>query len=282
MKPYCIYTLGLILLTCATLTACMEEEDAELQTQLVVEGWIEDGGYPVVLLGETHAIDAGMQNIENYIVRWGKVTISDGTDSVILTGGYDNDFFPPYKYTTFKMTGQAGKTYTLTAEYRGKKATAVTTIPQPVELDSLHVVRSESDTLFYIKAFFEDNPDERNYYGLFSKRHGKDKAFLLSFMGVFSNEVIPMHVAADVYCGTSVYTEADKNASAYFKKDDLVQVKLCRMDQASYEFWKSYSNLNNLSSNMFFPYTNDLESNVQGGKGYWCGYGASTLSVRIR
>ena len=124
--------------------------------------------------------------------------------------------------------------------------------------------------------------DERNYYGLFSKRHGKDKAFLLSFMGVFSNEVIPMHVAADVYCGTSVYTEADKNASAYFKKDDLVQVKLCRMDQASYEFWKSYSNLNNLSSNMFFPYTNDLESNVQGGKGYWCGYGASTLSVRIR
>ena len=150
MKPYCIYTLGLILLACATLTACMEEEDAELQTQLVVEGWIEDGGYPVVLLGETHAIDAGMQNIENYIVRWGKVTISDGTDSVILTGGYDNDFFPPYKYTTFKMTGQAGKTYTLTAEYRGKKATAVTTIPQPVELDSLHVVRSESDTLFYI------------------------------------------------------------------------------------------------------------------------------------
>ena len=67
MKPYCIYTLGLILLACATLTACMEEEDAELQTQLVVEGWIEDGGYPVVLLGETHAIDAGMQNIENYI-----------------------------------------------------------------------------------------------------------------------------------------------------------------------------------------------------------------------
>lgn len=49
MKPYCIYTLGLILLACATLTACMEEEDAELQTQLVVEGWIEDGGYPVVL-----------------------------------------------------------------------------------------------------------------------------------------------------------------------------------------------------------------------------------------
>ena len=182
-------------MACATLTACMEEEDAELQTQLVVEGWIEDGGYPVVLLGETHAIDAGMQNIENYIVRWGKVTISDGTDSVVLTGGYDNDFFPPYKYTTFKMTGQAGKTYTLTAEYRGQKATAVTTIPHPVELDSLRAIRSESDTLFYIKAFFEDNPDERNYYGLFSKRYEKDKAFLLSFMGVFSNEVIPTHVA---------------------------------------------------------------------------------------
>lgn len=177
MKPYCIYTLGLILLACAILTACMEEEDAELQTQLVVEGWIEDGGYPVVLLGETHAIDAGMQNIENYIVRWGKVTISDGTDSVILTGGYDNDFFPPYKYTTFKMTGQAGKTYTLTAEYRGKKATAVTTIPQPVELDSLHVVRSESDTLFYIKAFLKTIPTKGTTMDCSAKDTEKTKLF---------------------------------------------------------------------------------------------------------
>ena len=95
MKPYCIYTLGLILLACATLTACMEEEDAELQTQLVVEGWIEDGGYPCSLIGRNPCHRRRMQNIENYIVRWGKVTISDGTDSVILTGGYDNDFFPP-------------------------------------------------------------------------------------------------------------------------------------------------------------------------------------------
>ena len=183
MKPYCIYTLGLILLACATLTACMEEEDAEQRRSQSglwgkISQWSGINNQGREDYRKRDFAPDGMQNIENYIVRWGKVTISDGTDSVILTGGYDNDFFPPYKYTTFKMTGQAGKTYTLTAEYRGKKATAVTTIPQPVELDSLHVVRSESDTLFYIKAFFEDNPDERNYYGLFSKRHGKDKAFL--------------------------------------------------------------------------------------------------------
>lgn len=275
--PLC---LGILLTT--LFPSCVRDDEEEPPAELVVEGWIEEGGYPVVQLGETRSVDQGMQDINDYVVRWGKVTISDGENSVILTGGYDEDYFPPYKYTSYNMVGKAGKTYTLTAEYRGRKVTAVTTIPHRVQLDSLHVVRSESDTLFYVKAFFRDPPEEKNRYGLFSKRAGKDKAFLLSPLGVFSDAVVSSSVSADVYCGTSVYTETDRHASRYFKKGDLVQVKLCHMDEASYRFWRSYSNLLQLSSNMFFPYTQDLESNIRGGKGYWCGYGTHTLSVRIR
>ncbi len=262
--------------------ACSEDENADDISHLTVEGWITDGGYPVVLLGETQSLDKGTLNTEAYAVRWGKVTISDGTNEVILTGGYDGNYFPPYKYTPFNMTGQAGKTYRLTAEYNGKKVRAVTTIPHRVPLDSLRIVGSKSDDLFYIKAFFKDNRNERNYYGLFSKREKIDKTFFLSRTGVFSDEIIPELVAADVYRGTSFSENANHTSSSYFRKGDMVQVQLCHMDSLSFRFWKSYSNYINLSSNMFFPYTNNLESNIEGGKGYWCGYGTSTLTIVIR
>ncbi len=271
-----------LLLPCIILAACVKDETEAPMSQIVVEGWIEDGGYPVVTLGETRPVDTQMQDINEYIIQWGKITVSDGEHSVILTGGYDDRYFPPYKYTSYDIIGKAGKTYTLTVEYRGRSVTAVTTIPAPVRIDSLRVVQSESDTLFYVKAFFRDNPETKDYYGLFARRDGKDKAFLLSPMGVFSDEVLPAQAAANVYCGTSVYTEADREASEYFKEGDYVQVQLRHFDEASYRFWRSYSNYLNLSSNMFFPYTQELESNIQGGKGYWCGYGTHTRSVRIR
>ena len=273
------------LLACLALLAsasCVRDDAETPPTALVVEGWIEDGGYPVVQLGVTRPVDGMMQDINEYVVRWGKVTVSDGTDSVILTGGYDENYFPPYKYTSFDLMGQAGKTYTLTAEYRGMKVSAVTTIPAPVRLDSLRAVQTGNDTLYYVKAYFHDPSGSPDYYGLFSRRRGKDKAFLLSPMGIFSDEVLSAQITADVYCGTSVYTETERQASACFKEGDQVEVQLRHMDEASYRFWQSYSNWVNQSSNMFFPYTQELASNIRDGKGYWCGYGTHALSVRIK
>ncbi|MBQ8276965.1 MAG: DUF4249 domain-containing protein [Bacteroidaceae bacterium] len=272
----------LCLFLCVLSVSCLDEDDTAAEPQLVVEGWIEDGGYPVVMLGLSKPVDGDRMDFDDYVVRWGKVTVSDGTRSVVLTGGYDRNFFPPYKYTSYELVGEAGKTYTLTAEYDGRTATAVTTIPPPVRLETLRLERSASDTLFYVKAFFEDPADERNYYGLFSRREGKDKMFLLSFLGVFSDEVASGRVAADVYCGTSLDTELEPDASKYFKSGDRVRVRLCNMDRASYRFWKSYSEVRNFSSNMFFPSTEELESNICGGKGYWCGYGSSTLTIDVR
>lgn len=283
MKRLLPHTLWTLLPCAGLMAACVADDEMEDTTpQIVVEGWIENGGHPVVLLGVSCPLDAGMQDIGEYVIRWGKVTLSDGTNSVVLTGGYDPEYFPPYKYTSYQITGEAGKTYTLTAEYRGQKVAATTTIPHPVQLDSLRAVRSEEDHLFYIKAFFEDQPEEQNYYALFSKRQDKDKAFLLSSMGVFSDEVVAEHVAADVYRGASLYAETDQHTAPYFEEGDIVHVKLYHIDAASFRFWQSYSNLEALSSNMFFPYTNALETNIQGGKGYWCGYGTSTLSIRVQ
>lgn len=274
--------LGLTLLAVISVSACTEEEEI-IAPQLVVEGWIEDGEYPVVLLGQTlQAGNTTQESLKDYIVRWGKVTLSDGETSIVLTGGYDKHYLPPYKYTTYKMKGEAGKTYTLTAEYQGHRATAVTTVPHPVKLDSIKPIPCAGDTLYYIQAYFKDPPTEPNRYALFSRRVGKDDTFLLSFWGVLTDEGMSFPAVANVYRGNDIYAAIQQeNKNIYFRKGDVVQVKLSQIDEASYLFWQSYSNQNNFGSNLFFPYHQNLKSNINGGKGYWCGYGSYTSTVFI-
>lgn len=44
-------------------------------------------------------------NIADNLVRWGKVTVSDGDTAIVLTGGYDKRHFPPFLYKTYDMVG---------------------------------------------------------------------------------------------------------------------------------------------------------------------------------
>lgn len=276
--PHTIWLFFLIL----PVWSCVRDEEEPPSPELVIEGWIEDGGYPVVYIGECRPPEESDEiSLKDYVVRWGKVSISDGTRTIVLTGSYTSEKYRPYRYDSYDMKGEAGKTYYLEAEYRGRTVTAKTTIPVPVAIDSLRAVQSGNDTLYHVKAYFRDAPQTDDYYVLFSRRRHKDPGFLLSFMGVVSDEVTSEYVAADVYRGSSILSAMDKESTIYFSSGDTVQVKLCHTDRDSYLFWNSFSNLQNLSSNMFFPYTDNPESNVVGGKGYWCGYGSRTLTIVI-
>ena len=109
----------------------MVESEGE---KLVVEGWIADGGYPVVMLMTSAEVEMKTRDIKDlyeHIGSWGRVVVSDGEKSVILTGMYDTDYYPPYVYTTTDIKGVAGKTYTLDVVYNKHHAMAVTTICGP-------------------------------------------------------------------------------------------------------------------------------------------------------
>ena len=75
--------------------ACIGCDDVRLPqplTQLVVEGWVEDGGRPVVMLTTAVPVDTeykDLTELREHIVRWGKVTISDGEDEAVLSGRVD-------------------------------------------------------------------------------------------------------------------------------------------------------------------------------------------------
>ena len=72
--------------------SCNSDYIEQGQSLLVVEGWIENGGFPVVILTKTLPIseeEQSLHDMKDYLIRWATVTVSDGTDSVILTGKYD-------------------------------------------------------------------------------------------------------------------------------------------------------------------------------------------------
>ena len=123
----------LIIAALVALSACQGQPPAVVQEDhLVVEAWICSGQPPMVQL--TSSIQPREQNqdldaLDEHVIRRAKVSISDGENEVTLTGMPWKGCLPPYVYTTSRMIGEEGKTYTLTVETSTHKARAVTSPP---------------------------------------------------------------------------------------------------------------------------------------------------------
>lgn len=266
----------------AVFASCEDNYSAPQESEIVVEGWIEEGGFPVVMLTKSVAIQKEYQNLsdlDDNLIRWAKVTIYDGNDSIILTGKYDDAYMPPYIYTTSKMSGQAGHTYTLKVEYQDYLATASTTIlPAPV-IEHVTVERSdESDTLYQVKIQFYEDPLQKNYYQVFSRVGGNNKQFLASFMGTLDDQILDTHPIVPVYRGRQL---GSGTYLSNFKKSDSVVIKLSQIDAISYNFWDDYTKNLSLSGFLMLPPYSNIRSNITGGTGYWCGMGSSVRYVII-
>lgn len=270
-----------ILAACVCCFSCVDIRLPEAESELVLEGWIEEDGFPVVLLSTSVPVTTGskdMESLQEHIVRWGKVVISDGDKEVVLTGGPDERFIPPYSYTTAKMRGQAGKTYTLKAEYKDRRITASTTIPQSKELEYLRT-EQVSPGKYKIVAGMKDASSGKDFYKFFVKREGKDSTYMSSFLGLVNDEVLTDGVnEVSVYNGISV---RESDFDQYFEEDDVVYVRFSTMDEASWRYWDGFEEIQSLSRNPFFPVSNAIRSNVTGGLGYWAGYGSTYYRLPI-
>ena len=278
-------TLLYILVVLFLLTGCSEGDTITPQPSvMVVEGWIENGKFPVVILTKTLPITSELQdpnNLEQYLIRWAKVTISDGKNKVVLIGRYDETYFPPYVYTTSWMRGEVGKTYYLTVDYQDFHAQAQTTIPAPPVVDEYRVekVPNSSKEQYKITACFRDNPNEKNYYQFFTKIGLESNQYIASDLGSIDDSHIREYNEFPVNRSRTYYNAEDY--ISYFTKDEVVAVKFAQVDETSYRFWDAYTKSQSLNTNMFLATTTSLPSNITGGKGYWCGYGAVTQYLII-
>ena len=251
--------------------------------EIVVEGWIEDGGYPVVILTQSFPVTTEYQDwsvLEDYMIRWAKVTINDGERDVVLTGGLNENYFPPYIYTTARMRGEAGKTYRITVEYSGRVETAETTIPRKVPLEHLRVVHSSEG--YEIVASFKDDPKTKDYYRFFTMVENVDSTYVPSFLGLIDDSVLNDDTI-DVQVNSSYVSNfrTIERSPMYYMEDDVVQIRFCTMDEISFNYWSDYDDVTSLSTNPFFPVNKKIRSNVSSGMGYWAGYGSSYYKVSI-
>ena len=275
----CIICMLLLML----LSACQSPYTTSLQEDIIVEGWIESGSGPVVILTKSMILEEMQSQTEgDVLLPWAKVTISDGIDSVVLTGGINHDYFPPYVYTTSHMKGEAGKTYWLRVEYGNRVATAKTTIPYPQALEGLHVSKA-SDSLYQITASFMDNPLSKDYYLFQTRIFNKENRYYPAFFGLIDDELLKDDVLYrhQVQPGIHFMTAGVDNYRPYYKEGDSVLIKFSKIDELSYRVQQSINEIVAFSSNPVFVTDLDLYSNIDGGSGFWCGYGVTQYRVVI-
>lgn len=280
-----ILFLPAVMMILASAVSCDGDYINPSAPDMVVEGWIEDGGYPVVILTQSVPISEEWDDVDdlnNYVIKWATVRVSCGTDTVTLTGKVDRDYFPPYIYTTgdSRVRGRAGGTYSLTADYKGFHATAVTTIPQsPPDIVSSRVEKCEgTDSLHRIVVSFTDNADEKNWYQFFVRRGTGTGQFFAAYLGSVDDAVVNGTADYTVYNRSDI---REKDGSPYFKTGEEVAVRLSQVDSLSYLFWDDYTKTVSSSSNLFFAPYSSIRSNVTGAAGYWCGMNSRTVRLII-
>jgi len=281
--------------------ACERDITLELpitERQIVVEGYIEQGSYPYVFLtlSAPYLEVVNSTTLQNMVITNAQVIVSDGKQSDTLKVGFDSSQFPFIKYQGQRIRGEAGKTYYLTVNYQNKTVTAVTTIPQPVAIDSL-TFKAEApyDSLGYVWFHFSDPDTIGNYYRTFTKTLGKDSNYVHPFATLLDDKLVNgTAIQYPIYHGRDsrlIETEEDEdedennnqdtnNLSFYFKTGEIVVMKLCGIDYAHYRFWMSIEQQMMSGSNPFSAPTT-IKSNIKGGLGIWGGYSITTDTIKI-
>jgi hypothetical protein len=288
---------GLILGCVLVLMGCektIELEPEQQPSKLVVEGQIESGQAPIVVLSSSlnyfSTIDAATLN--GSYVHNAKVIITSGNKTytlkevtVPLNGGY---FF--YYYTTNQSSpatslfGEYGKTYNLSIETGGKQYNASTTIPfLTKKIDSLWwkpAPNNPDTTKVVLMSKVTDPPGYGNYIRYFT-RVGNGE-FYPGINSVYDDQIIDGKTYdVQIVKGTTRNETLDRDEYGYFKRGDTAYVKLCNIDKPTYEFWRTWEFTYQSVGNPFSSPGKVLGNISNDGLGSFCGYSVQYKTLII-
>lgn len=279
MKNSCLFLLVIMVISCNNDNFSTE---INVESKIVVEGWIEEGDVPQLILSSsipiTEVIDS--TNVLDHAIRSAKVTVSDGQNVEVLRVKNDKDRLPPFVYYGSEIIGEAGKTYTLKIEYLNRIVSASTTIPRTVALKSAEYIKNNAtDTTGYVFVKFDDPVNEKNYYQIATRLAEKEPIFVPAFYGNLDDKNFDSpNISIQVNRGVLIFPKT--KYKPYFTDGDLISVKLRTMNKDALDFWNSWQNEIVNSRNPIYPSNTSLKSNINGGIGIWAGYGQNTLLVR--
>jgi len=250
--------------------------------KLVVDGYIEAGKYARVILTNSIAIDSEIDSSKylDIVTTRASIRLTDGDDYEYLTLKWNKDAFPQHFYESIRIKGEAGKHYSLDVFYNNDSIHAETYVPEPIDVDSIWLVPSQLDSSkYYLWAKFCDDATEDNYYRSFTKTQNQED-FVPTYLSAFDDKLFNgecNNVA--LYKGVENFFEKKKDER--FLSGDTIFFKASTVDEAGYLFWTNYEKEVFNLGNPFSGHGANLESNINGGIGVWCGYNSKVYRIIV-
>ena len=160
------------------------------------------------------------------------------------------------------MQGRVGKTYTIEAEYAGMKCHASSTLLPPPAIDSITLHPIEDNPPFYAATLYMTSTGE-GCYRLFSRvlNAGPGTDSIPVFRGKHATDTVKF--------------------APQFLPGEVVDVMVCHIDPAAYDFWTDYDNTVTFGGGMFSGTPDGLRSNITGGYGLWNARGVTRRTLRV-
>lgn len=231
------------------LSGCVDSTDIELGTaepQLVVEGKIENGKPPYVLLSQSDWFYAE----QPAYVEDAHVTISDGQGNTAPL-----EYLGKGKYSTNNMVGEVGRRYHLVVLHQGQSYEAWTTMPSLPEFEVIELEYFDQSVL-----------KEEGYYIQIKGGEANLKSGYYRVLIYEGNELVNPLGTDDFFVAISDDAEIKRiEVPIPFEAGVKLKVEVIGMDKEAYLFYQSYLLLLLNDGGLFGSPPSNPESNVSNG-----------------
>ena len=293
MKIKILFILLSFLLLFSSCEKSVDFNPDKITPKLVVEGTIENGQPPVIYISKSldyfSAINPAILTAS--FVRDAEVFVSNGTlthklkeYSIPAPGGYNFYYYSiDSSNPGTAFTGELNKNYSLRIIWQGNTYTASTTIPNTTRrIDSIFWKQSpagnpaEKVTLM-IRA--TDPAGYGDYIRYFTRRNSEQ--LYPGLNSVYDDQIIDGSTyEVQVERGVE-RTGSQPEGFTYFNKGDTVTLKLCNIDKATFDFWRTMEFTYSSVGNPFSSPTKVISNIKGGGLGYFGGYAAQYRTLII-
>ena len=286
----------LLIITTFILASCEKGVTFDLDEsspKIVVEATIETNRAPFVILSKSQNFFAQITPdiLEKSFVRNADVYVSNGTAThklkeytVALATGYTFYFYSiDSSNLSTAFVGQTNTSYSLRIVAEGKEYTASTKIPGITRsIDSLfwkQAPGSNDTNKVALMVRATDQAGYGDYIRYFTKRNSEP--FYPAFNSVYDDQIID---------GTSYEIEVERGVDrtqdlpddyTLFDKGDTVTLKLCQIDKATYDFWRTMEFSYGSIGNPFASPTKVLSNISNNALGYFGGYAPQFRTIII-
>jgi hypothetical protein len=173
-------------------------------------------------------------------------------------------------YSTQSLKGRPGNTYTLTVAMQDSLYTAVSTMPQPVKLDSISFDHEKifGDNSIYAIPNFQDPPGIVNYYRFVEYLNDK---LLNKNIFVFDDRLSDgRYISRDLY-----------NDSSYLKPYDWLEVKMYCIDKPVFDYFDQLDQSGGGRGGNSASPANPASNISHGALGYFSAHTVRSIKVQV-